>query len=82
MRGLEVGKIRSSEKKIEDFLASDIWKDMKDEVTVWRETLRDKLETDYTKEDAGRSEACGYFLRLPEVILEDLKSLRKENEDE
>ena len=82
MKSLEAKDIKSSEREIEDFLRSNVWLDIKEEVSGWREGLRDHLENGVTDEGKhiGRADACKYFLSLPEVILLDIR-LSKENEN-
>ena len=82
MKSLEVREIKSSERELEDFIKSNVWLDMKEEISGWREGLRDQLENGNTDEGKhiGRADACKYFLSLPEVILLDIR-LSKENEN-
>ena len=77
---LEEFELTCTEGDLEEFLKSKLWQDMKTEVTIWRETLRDQLELKSDERLGGAAEACGYFLQLPQVILEDLQS-EKETEN-
>ena len=80
MKSLKVENVKSSERELEEFLNSNIWTDMKEEISAWREGLRDLLENGETDEGrhVGRADACKYFLSLPEVILLDIR-LSKED---
>lgn len=84
MKSLEVSEIRSSEDELENFLKSNVWTDMKDEISSWREGLRDALENGDTDDgkNIGRADACKYFLSLPEVILLDIRLLKEDSKDE
>ena len=78
---LENFELTCSEREVEDFLKSKLWKDMQTEVTIWRESLRDLLESGGTEalmsRLGGLAEACSNFLSLPQVILEDLQSAKE-----
>jgi hypothetical protein len=73
--------IKSRISDIESFLVSKIWEDIKSEVTLWRENLRDLLQREEGNSlyrCQGRAEACEYFLELPDVFLQELKMLEEE----
>lgn len=69
----EEQKIRSTAGQFTEFLESTIWADVKGELDIWLEGVRDGLEdTNLGVEDLyrnqGRAEAVRYVLSLPETI--------------
>uniref|UniRef100_A0A6H1ZGX1 Uncharacterized protein n=1 Tax=viral metagenome TaxID=1070528 RepID=A0A6H1ZGX1_9ZZZZ len=83
----------SSSNQFEEFLSSTVWTDIKGELNIWLEGVRDGLEdTDSDEKDLfrnqGRAEAVRYLLSLPETIrdtiLEDQhrESQKEQNKEE
>jgi hypothetical protein len=61
-----------------DFLDSVIWRDILNEVNAWLQDARNQLEAvqDFAemRRFQGISEACRYFLQLPQQIIETFES--------
>lgn len=77
-------KLVSSLADAQDFPRLRMWQDMKMEIEGWIEGIRDNLEMIEDEKEfiklQARAEACRYFLELPEVILEEHKTLIEEKE--
>jgi len=71
--------------QFEEFLNSTIWTDMKSELHVWLEGVRDGLEDTESDEkdlyrNQGRADAVRYLLSLPETIRDHLVDEQKQRE--
>jgi hypothetical protein len=84
-------ELRSFSGQFSEFLESTIWADMRAELGIWLEGVRDGLEDPEATErdlfrNQGRAEAIRYVLSLPETIRDTLVDIeqqkRKEQEDE
>jgi len=84
-------ELKSSAAAFEEFLKSTIWADIRAELDIWLEGVRDGLEDTESDEkdlfrNQGRAEAIRYVMSLPETIkdtiidLEQQKREEKENE--
>ena len=80
MKALDVKELISSEDELIAFMNSHVWQDMREEIKAWKKGLRDLLEVEKDDDEfhrhQGRTEACTYFLSLPEVLKTDLESIR------
>jgi hypothetical protein len=70
-------KVVSSAGQFTDFLESTVWADMKRELHVWLEGVRDGLEDPEADEkgrliNVGRADALKYFMSMPETIRDTL----------
>lgn len=58
-------------------LNSLAWRDLSNEVTIWLDDIRSKLETEddigEIKRFQGIAEACRHFINLPQSIVDTLK---------
>lgn len=76
---MEEGPLLSTAVQLKDFINSSIWADMKREVQVWLDDVRNQLEQETNIEIyrrlQGNAEACRYFLGLPEVLVAALEEL-------
>jgi len=78
--------------QFEEFLNSTVWIDIKSELSVWLEGVRDGLESTDSDEkelyrNQGRAQGIRYLLSLPETIRDQLVALQeqaqnKEEEEE
>ena len=69
--------VNSSIGQFDDFLESSIWADMKRELGVWLEGVRNISEDPETEDkerliSIGRIDACKRFIALPEIMREGL----------
>jgi hypothetical protein len=69
--------LKSSANQFVEFLDSTVWADIKSELNIWLEGVRDGLENPESDEkdlyrNQGRAEAIRYVLSLPETIKEQL----------
>jgi len=69
--------IFSSESELRNFIASSVWNDMRTDMLLWLEDVREQLETQPKKSILnklqGNAEAIHRFLDLPAVLLEILE---------
>ena len=76
----------STIKQWEDFTNSTIWHDMKEVLDTWVEGIKTEVfavdTMDEVRKYQGRVEALGYFLGLPQTIIEALKYELKEKEEQ
>ena len=83
----EEPRLRSTAAQFSEFLESTIWADLRDELEVWLEGVRDGLEdTGMPVEDLyrnqGRAEAVRYVLSLPETIRDTLVEMQRRAAEE
>jgi len=69
--------IQSSIAKFEEFVESQIWKDLKSELIVWKEDIQSIQDNVSDEKELfrcqGRKEAINNFLVLPETIIDYLE---------
>ena len=79
--------IKSTPDQIKDFRRSLMWDDIKRELRVWLEMVRDGLE-DVDASDKenilnkGRAQAIRYFIEMPRVLYGSAKEELERREDE
>ena len=83
----EEPRLRSTANQFSEFLESTIWADLKDELEVWREGVRDGLEDtslpiEEVYRNQGRAEAVRYALSLPETIRDTLLEIQRKAAEE
>ena len=69
--------LKSSVGQFDEFLEGTVWADMKRELHIWLEGVRDGLEDKESDEkdlfrNQGRAEAIRYVMSLPETIKDQL----------
>jgi len=73
-------RIYSSESDFRNFLASNIWRDLSNEMTAWMSDIREQLEItaeiDTIRRLQGNVEAVHRFLDLPQTLLDILEASR------
>lgn len=79
--------MHSTPNQLRDFIAGNVWKDMKEELDIWVDDVRGALEDpDGTVEPAvlgnlrGIIKACQNFHLMPEVLLENLLDDKEHDE--
>jgi len=79
----------SSEENFRSFLESSIWRDMKAELNIWLEQIRNALEDpndDETLESTerlrGAAKMAKRVLAMPEVIMQNIADDKEREEDE
>jgi hypothetical protein len=79
--------LRSTAGQFAEFMESTIWADVRAELEVWLEGVRDGLEdTSLSIENLyrnqGRAEAVRYMLSLPETIRDTLVEIQRKHAEQ
>jgi len=79
--------MQSSASQFNEFLEGSVWTDIKSELNVWLEGVRNGLENPETDEkelyrNQGRAEAVRYVLSLPETIRDAIAEVQQKHTEE
>lgn len=72
-----MSEFASSAHELREFVRSNIWRDLKDELNIWLDDIRTQLEVesnvDVIRRLQGNAEAVNKILRLPEILAESME---------